>query len=95
MKFKINNRWNDDTLFECDLPAEVAVKSYGDQLGYAVQQAYKSGINLIDADRVERPECEAHRLHEAYQQCCVAGEKSTPPARTTHSKDNYLTDLKE
>ena len=53
MKFKINNRRNGDTLFECDLPAEVAGKSYGDQLGYAVQQAYKSGASLSGANLVD------------------------------------------
>jgi len=50
MKFKIDNRWTGDTTFECELPAEVAKKSYGERLGYAIQQAHKSGINLADAN---------------------------------------------
>ncbi|HEY8355261.1 MAG TPA: DUF5758 domain-containing protein [Methylophilaceae bacterium] len=50
MKFEIKNRWNGNTRFVCELPAEVAGKSYGERLGYAVQQAYKSGTNLSDTD---------------------------------------------
>lgn len=55
MKFKIWNRWNGNVVFECEMPEEVAEKSYGEQLGYAIRQAHKSsadlsGANLIGAD---------------------------------------------
>lgn len=53
MKFAIKNRWNGKVQFECELPAEIAKKSYGEQLGYAVQCAYNTDPNggaLADAD---------------------------------------------
>jgi hypothetical protein len=50
MKFEIKDRWTNTTVFECELPAEVAAKSYGERLGYAVQQAYNSGVSLIKAN---------------------------------------------
>lgn len=53
MKFAIKNRWNGKVQFECELPAEIARKNYGEQLGYAVQCAYNvdpNGGALVDAD---------------------------------------------
>ena len=50
MKFEIKNRWSGRVQFECELTAEVAGKSYGLQLGFAVNQAYLSDADLSGAD---------------------------------------------
>jgi uncharacterized protein YjbI with pentapeptide repeats len=50
MSFQIKNRFTEAVLFECELPAEIAEKSPGRQLGYAVMQALKARANLAGAD---------------------------------------------
>ena len=50
MKFEIKNRWTGEALFTCELSAEVAGKSYGVQLGFAVKKAVEARANLSDAN---------------------------------------------
>jgi uncharacterized protein YjbI with pentapeptide repeats len=47
--FEIKSRWTGQALFACELSAEVAGKSYGFQLGFAVRQAYSAGAVLRGA----------------------------------------------
>ncbi|QNH21210.1 Pentapeptide repeats (8 copies) [Xanthomonas sp. GW] len=50
MKFEIKNRWTGNVQYTCELSAEIAGKSYGLQLGFAVKSAVASGAVLRDAD---------------------------------------------
>jgi hypothetical protein len=50
MKFEIKNRWTGAVQYACKLTAEVAGKSYGFQLGFAVIAAHASGAALRRAD---------------------------------------------
>ncbi|WP_369913934.1 pentapeptide repeat-containing protein [Xanthomonas sp. NCPPB 3005] len=50
MKFEIKNRWTGNVQYTCELSAEIAGKSYGLQLGFAVKSAVASGADLRDAD---------------------------------------------
>jgi len=50
MKFEIKSRWSGEAIFACELSAEVAGRSYGLQLGFAVKQAVESGAVLRGAD---------------------------------------------
>jgi len=49
MKFEIKSRWSGEAIFACELSAEVAGRSYGLQLGFAVKQAVESGADLRGA----------------------------------------------
>jgi uncharacterized protein YjbI with pentapeptide repeats len=46
MNFQIRNRHNESTVFECDLPNEVARMSHPFRLGFAIKEAIGSGANL-------------------------------------------------
>ena len=53
--FTIRNRWTGEAIYTCNLSAEVAGKSYGLQLGFAVRSAVAfgsdlRGSNLRDSD---------------------------------------------
>jgi hypothetical protein len=50
MKFEIKNRWTGEVQYTCELSAEVAGKSYGIQLGFAVKQAIAAGADLRAAN---------------------------------------------
>jgi hypothetical protein len=50
MKFEIKNRWTGAVQYTCELAAEVAGKSYGLQLGFAIKAAHGDGAVLRDAD---------------------------------------------
>jgi hypothetical protein len=50
MKFEIKNRWTGAVQYACELTAEVAGKSYGFQLGFAVMAAHASNAALRGAD---------------------------------------------
>ena len=50
MKFEIKNRWSGNVQFACELSAEIADKSYGLRLGFAVREAIKADADLTDAD---------------------------------------------
>ena len=50
MKFEIKNRWTGKVQYSCELSAEVADKSYGVQLGFAVKSAVRSGSDLSGSD---------------------------------------------
>jgi hypothetical protein len=50
MKFEIKNRWTGAVQYACELTAEVAGKSYGFQLGFAVIAAHVSNADLSNAD---------------------------------------------
>jgi hypothetical protein len=50
MKFESKHRWSGAVLFECELPQEVAERSNGRQLGYALKEAIKADANLADAN---------------------------------------------
>ncbi|KMM77052.1 hypothetical protein ACP93_02485 [Xanthomonas sp. NCPPB 1128] len=50
MKFEIKKRWSGNVQYSCELSAEVAGKSYGVQLGFAVKTAAASGADLRCAD---------------------------------------------
>ncbi|WP_045769519.1 pentapeptide repeat-containing protein [Xanthomonas albilineans] len=52
MKFEIKDRWTGNVLYICELSAEVAEKSYGMQLGFAINSAVSSRANLIGADLI-------------------------------------------
>src|SRR6185312_65578 len=49
MKFEIKNRWSGNVQFACELSAEIADKSYGLRLGFAVREAIKTRADLTDA----------------------------------------------
>ncbi len=49
MKLEIKNRWTGAVQYECELSAEVAGKSYGSQLGFAIKTAHGSGADLRGA----------------------------------------------
>ena len=49
MKFEIKNRWSGFVQYECELSAEVAGKTYGLQLGFAIKSAVASGAVLSGA----------------------------------------------
>jgi uncharacterized protein YjbI with pentapeptide repeats len=50
MKFEIKNRRTGAVQYACELTAEVAGKSYGFQLGFAVMAAHASNADLSNAD---------------------------------------------
>jgi len=50
MKFEIKNRWSGNVQFACELSAEIADKSYGLRLGFAVREAIKADADLTGAD---------------------------------------------
>ena len=50
MKFEIKNRFSGEVMFSCQLTAEIASKSYGLQLGFAVKKAIVARANLADAN---------------------------------------------
>jgi len=50
MKLEIKNRWTGAVQFECELSAEVAGRSYGARLGFAVKQAHENDADLSGAD---------------------------------------------
>jgi hypothetical protein len=50
MKFEIKNRWTGAVQYTCELAAEVAGKSYGLQLGFAIKAAHGDGAVLCGAD---------------------------------------------
>ncbi|KRG69145.1 pentapeptide repeat-containing protein [Pseudoxanthomonas dokdonensis] len=50
MKFDVKNRWSGEVQYSCELTAEIAGKSYGLQLGFAVKSAHASGADLRGAD---------------------------------------------
>jgi hypothetical protein len=50
VKIEIKHRFSGATLFECELPAEIAEQSSGRQLGHAIKEALKAGAYLADAD---------------------------------------------
>jgi len=50
MKFEIKKRFSGDVMFSCELIAEIAVKSYGLQLGFAVKKAIEAGADLARAN---------------------------------------------
>jgi hypothetical protein len=50
VKFEINNRWNGNVQYSCELDAEFAGKSISIQLGAAVKMGYKSDADLSGAD---------------------------------------------
>ena len=47
---EIKNRWTDEVQYTCELPAEIADKSYSKQLGFAVRSAVEAGANLAGAN---------------------------------------------
>ena len=49
-KFEIKNRWTGNVQYSCELSAEVAGKSYGLQLGFAVKSAVAGDADLSNAD---------------------------------------------
>jgi hypothetical protein len=49
MKFEIKNRWTGNVQYSCELSADIAGKSYGVQLGFAIKSAAASGAVLRDA----------------------------------------------
>jgi hypothetical protein len=50
MNFQIKNRHNESTVFECDLPNEVAPMSHPFRLGFAIKKAIGAGASLREAD---------------------------------------------
>jgi hypothetical protein len=50
MKFQIRNRYNESTVFECNLPNEVACLSHPFRLGFAIKEAIGVGASLRGAD---------------------------------------------
>jgi hypothetical protein len=50
MNFQIKNRHNESTVFECDLPNEVACLSHPFRLGFAIKKAIGAGASLREAD---------------------------------------------
>ena len=50
VSFKIQNRWNSATQYECVLPPEIAAKPHRDQLGYAIKKACNENADLSAAD---------------------------------------------
>lgn len=50
MMFKIKNHWTGELLYQCELSAEFADKSYDLQLGFAVRQAISVNANLRGAN---------------------------------------------
>jgi len=49
VKFEIKNRWSGNVQYSCELSAEVAGKSYGFQLGFAIKSAVDSDAVLSGA----------------------------------------------
>ncbi len=49
MKFRITHRITDKTLYECDLPPEIAEQSYGRKLGHAITLARNGAADLSGA----------------------------------------------
>jgi hypothetical protein len=50
MNFQIKNRYTESTVFECDLPNEVAPMSHPFRLGFAIKKAIGAGASLREAD---------------------------------------------
>jgi hypothetical protein len=50
MNFQIKNRHNESTVFECNLPNEVACLSHPFRLGFAIKEAIGAGASLRGAD---------------------------------------------
>jgi hypothetical protein len=50
MNFQIKNRYTESTVFECDLPNEVACLSHPFRLGFAIKEAIGVGASLRGAD---------------------------------------------
>ncbi|QEE24493.1 pentapeptide repeat-containing protein [Rhodanobacter glycinis] len=50
MKFEIKNRWTGTVQYSCELDAEIAGKSYGIQIGFAVKKALADGSDLSGSD---------------------------------------------
>ena len=48
--FEIKNRWTGEVQYTCELPAEIAGKSYSKQLGFAVRSAVEAGASLAGAN---------------------------------------------
>ena len=71
MKFAIKRRWSGEVMFECELTAEIAVKSYRLQLGFAVKKAVRacdgrSKVGLCENRRraeKHRPEPQCRSIH--------------------------------
>lgn len=50
MQFQVKHRITDAVMFECELPSEIAERTYSFQLGFAVKKANLAGANLADAN---------------------------------------------